>query len=682
MNLLCLDIALAAGLQPNKKVGAEHLFHCPRHHDEHPSLNINPTKNAFFCGPCSAGGTAWNLAAFLAHLNPDDKPAVAEYLRGKGLLTDNGSDKKPVAIYTYTDAAGKVLYEKVRYEPKTFRLRRSDGNGGYIYTLKGIEPVLYNLPATMEAKSILFVEGEKDCETAKSHGIVATTSGGVNSWRPEFAKRFKGKRVAIIADSDDPGRDHARKVAAALIGVAEWVKVLDLNMYGAKDLTQYLAYNTELRSKASLLHLIKIESKVTAEKVAGWTAPKDQQVQTAEPVGTLLADVKLEKVEWLWRNRIPLGKITILDGDPGLGKSLLTLEIAARLSRNQPLHGESSAVDGGTVLLSAEDGLGDTIRPRLEAAGADLERIVALKYTPDKEGEKTVSNIPVDIPTIIEAIERVKAKLVIVDVLMAYLPSQTNTYRDQDVRLALAPLAEMAGRHGVTVICVRHLTKAPGGNPIYRGGGSIGIIGGARAGLLVAKDPDNSEMMVLAQTKSNLGPPMPSLTYQIETTSNGIPRIVWIGESQQTAASLLAASAGDEEERGALADAKDFLEQELCDGPRKVKELERLAENSGINTRTLRRAREAIVTPQKMGVGKDGYWAWKLKNPKDDHIHEYGHLKENGGFDGDLTTSQSGSYPKMTKDDQSKDDQCHLVTFDELENPPSDPPEIEPWEET
>ena len=378
-----------------------------------------------------------------------------------------------------------------------------------------------------------------------------------------------------------------------------------------------------------------------------------------EVPGVLLSEVKPERVEWLWKNRIPLGKITMLDGDPDLGKSLLTLEISARLSRKQPLPGEGPAVDGGVVILSAEDGLGDTIRPRLEAAGADLDRIVALKYTPEREGEQTVSSIPVDIPVIQAAIERVKAKLVVVDVLMAYLASNTNSFRDQDVRLALAPLSEMAGRAGVAIILIRHLTKAPGGNPLYRGGGSIGIIGGARAGLLVAKDPDNSEVMVLAQMKKNLGPRMPSLTYRIETTSDEIPRIAWMGESQQTAGSLLAATAGDDEERGALVEAKEFLREELGDGPRPAQDVFRDGRRDGFSDKTIKRAKAAFgIESCREGFGPGSKILWNL--PIEGHIHMLAPYRE------------QESLPSWDAEAESQ----------EPENSPSEAPEVEPvWEE-
>lgn len=308
-----------------------------------------------------------------------------------------------------------------------------------------------------------------------------------------------------------------------------------------------------------------------------------------------------------------------------------------------------TTISGGVVILSAENGLGDTIRPRLEAAGADLGRIVALRYTSEREGEKTVCNIPGDIPTIQAAIERVGAKLVIVDVLMAYLPSQTNTYRDQDVRLALAPFAEMAARTGVAVICIRHLTKAPGANPMYRGGGSIGIIGGARAGLLVAKDPEDPSLIVLAQTKSNLGPAMPSLAYRIEANSNGVPRIAWKGESGHTAVSLLAATVGQDDDSGARIEAKNFLLEELANGPRKQSELIGTARKAGISDATLRRAKRlAGVKSHRVsqGTAGGGYWVWELQ---DAHIQRRSMLQENGGSEDGLTPVRSIDSCKVLK---------------------------------
>jgi len=328
-------------------------------------------------------------------------------------------------------------------------------------------------------------------------------------------------------------------------------------------------------------------------------------------VGTLLSEVRPERVEWLWKYRIPLGRITMLDGDPGNGKSLLSLEIAARLSNGLPLPGDESKLRGGAVILTAEDGLADTVVPRLIAAGADRSRFVAIKYCPDRAGEATVSQIPRDLPVIETAIKQVDARIVIVDVLFAYLAETTNANRDQHVRLALAPLAELAARTKTAVLCLRHLNKSQLGNPLYRGGGSIGIIGAARAGLLVGRHPDSPETYILAATKQNLGPPMPSLTYRIEANKDEVPRIHWTGESEHTAATLLALPM-DGDEQGSLDGAMDFLREELAEGPRKQTDLLRSARQGGTTNATLKRAKRKLgIKSVKVG-GRDGYWTWEL----------------------------------------------------------------------
>jgi hypothetical protein len=213
-----------------------------------------------------------------------------------------------------------------------------------------------------------------------------------------------------------------------------------------------------------------------------------------------------------------------------------------------------------------------------------------------------------------DAIDRVKAKVVIVNVLIAYLPSQTNTYRDQDVRLALAPLAQMADRKAWRCICIQHLKKMPGANPLYRGGGSIRIIGGARAGLLVERDPDNENLCVFAQTQNNLATFMPSLSFKIEENGAGAPFTAWKGESPQTAVLLLAATGKDREEGGAVAEAIDFLRGELKDGKRSQRELLRAARDNGISGMSLRRLNLRWASNQrKTDFIPDGIGSFRAK---------------------------------------------------------------------
>jgi RecA-family ATPase len=162
--------------------------------------------------------------------------------------------------------------------------------------------------------------------------------------------------------------------------------------------------------------------------------------------GTLLSEVEPEQVEWLWPGRLPLGKLAVLDGDPGLGKSVVTLDVAARLSVGLELPDGQPCEPAGVVLLSAEDGLRDTIRPRLDAAGADSERIFALSTVVEAKGGERMISLTKDLTVIERAIERVEAGLVVVDPLTAFLSEKTDSHKDQDVRRALAPLAALAER--------------------------------------------------------------------------------------------------------------------------------------------------------------------------------------------------------------------------------------------
>jgi AAA domain-containing protein/bifunctional DNA primase/polymerase-like protein len=360
------------------------------------------------------------------------------------------------------------------------------------------------------------------------------------------------------------------------------------------------------------------------------TGDQSRDVIACWPVDHLLSiplwQVPEARIQWLWPGRIPLGTLTLLDGDPGLGKSLLTLDLIARVTTGQPMPDGAAGVDGGAVLLSAEDDLAATVRPRLRAACADLRRILAVQTVKTLDAETGRKHersfaLPDDIHLLDEAMAQVDAKLLVIDPLMAYLDPRINSWRDQDVRTALAPLARLAERTGAAVVILRHLTKGGGTNAIYRGGGSIGIIGAARSGLLVAKSPDDPEHeRIITGTKSNLGPPLSSLRYRIAAGDDEMPRIEWLGESEYTAARLLS----QEADGSSIEAAVDLLRDAVADGERPWTELEREANAAGISSSTLVRARKRLHLRKRFdGFGKMGRWMWSLPPVAD----------ENGGQD-------------------------------------------------
>jgi hypothetical protein len=335
-----------------------------------------------------------------------------------------------------------------------------------------------------------------------------------------------------------------------------------------------------------------------------------------------MSDVEPERVEWLWAGRIPLGKLTILEGDPGTGKSTLTIDLIARLTRGEaPPGGGDVRKAAGAVLWTAEDGLADTVQPRLVAAGARLDR-VGTRVTAEIEAYQPVPVTIEELEALAWDVKRVDAKLVVIDPLVAYLPVDAHIYNDSHVRQALTPLARFADQLGVAVVLVRHLHKRATGNPIYAGGGSIGFTGAARSVLLCAKDPDDpaGERRVLARTKGNLAREVPSLAFRLKD-AGGTCALQWGGESAHTAESLLREP--DQRRGNALGEAQEAWRAILADGSLTAKQaLSQLAE-LGISGMTARRAREQLgIKPRK--VGKTGPWVVELP-PEDAQTPEGAH---------------------------------------------------------
>jgi hypothetical protein len=328
-----------------------------------------------------------------------------------------------------------------------------------------------------------------------------------------------------------------------------------------------------------------------------------------------LADVRPEPIVWLWHGWLARGKVHVLDGDPNVGKSTLTVAIAAALSTGPA----SRFPDGARVeqpatslISSAEDGLADTLRPRLDAAGGDPCRVFAFRL------DAPLDALPAGLDVLEREILGRGADFVVIDPLMAHLESSVNSHRDQDVRIVLRELAAIAGRTRSAILLVRHLNKGSGSSPIYRGGGSIGIIGAARIGMLAAPDPEGAGF-VLASSKNNLAAPPPSLAYKIVGVENGASRVEWAGVSRCSAAALLAVQGETDDGRSALGDAREFLSEILAERELPAKEVFSRGRAEGYAPITLRRAAKDLgVLKRKLGMG--GGWAWSLEPECDQEI--------------------------------------------------------------
>lgn len=312
-----------------------------------------------------------------------------------------------------------------------------------------------------------------------------------------------------------------------------------------------------------------------------------------------LSGVEPKKVKWLMRPLIPYGMVTIMEGDPGVGKSYLAMHIAVQVSIGGSLPMNEKVRRGRVLYMSAEDDPAYTIRPRIDAMGGDVERIryMANYLTLDDEGiKKLMAEVRENPPA-----------LIIIDPLYAYVPSGQDMYRPNVIRSLLSQLSEVGQYADTAMLIIRHLTKSKRDKAIYQGAGSIDVIGAARSAFLVAKHPDDDTIKVVAHVKHNLSEKGPSWEYRLlEKEGASLPIVDWIGPSDLTAEDLLNASDGDR--ASALDEAIDFLREVLKDGPEPAEFVQREAGSKSISARTLDRAKEKVKVITKK-PGKKWYWS-------------------------------------------------------------------------
>ncbi|MBX3276435.1 MAG: AAA family ATPase [Acidobacteria bacterium] len=328
-------------------------------------------------------------------------------------------------------------------------------------------------------------------------------------------------------------------------------------------------------------------------------------VESSEPSLNIrcLKDVRPERIEWLWYPYIPLAKVTMLDGDPSAGKGWLSCAIATGVAAGRGLYGTEPTTPGNVLMLAAEDGLSDTLRPRLDSMNADISRIFAFgePFTLDARGVMQLA----------EAIATYEPRLVTIDPLFCFVGSKVDIHRANEARPVMAELTRLAEQFRCAILVVRHLNKGGNQKAIYRGLGSIDYVAAVRSALVAGADPDDKGRRAIVHTKSNLAPLGSAVGYTI--TNDG--RFLWTGESNLTAERILSIGDGNESTGGARLEAEDFLRSLLADGPIAAKEAQREAREAGISGATLRRAKESIgVRSVKHGgeFGGPREWLWEL----------------------------------------------------------------------
>ncbi len=342
------------------------------------------------------------------------------------------------------------------------------------------------------------------------------------------------------------------------------------------------------------------------------------------PIGRWASEVKPEDIDWLWPLYVARGVVTIIEGDPTVGKTPALIDLASRITRGREWPDGSPGVSGSVVILNAEDGEGVLTRPRLDAAGADVSRVLVFDGWLGEGDDKRFMSLPNDMKLIEDTMKQTRAALLVVDTLNAFLAnSGIDVKSDTDVRRVLMEFKRLAERYNIAVLIVRHLTKdSKNTNPLYRGAGSIAFLAASRAVLLVGFDPTDEEpnpdhrRRVMAPSRC-LSERAPSLAFNtVQRTGDKQPHVEWDGTTDLTAQDLLTPV---EKPRGrpgdARARARDFLLRYLKDGPRAHADVIDAAAAEGIKESTLDRAKnEAGVVSYKDKTSFDGGWVWTLQS--------------------------------------------------------------------
>jgi hypothetical protein len=320
-----------------------------------------------------------------------------------------------------------------------------------------------------------------------------------------------------------------------------------------------------------------------------------------------LSSIPDEEVRWLWEPYVPLNKLTLVEGDPEAGKTYILLALSAAVTRGfhlpdqhgkvQPAHGTC----GNVLYITAEDGLGDTIKKRARLCKADLDRIFVVPS--DSMFHEAMQPFSLARPHLLSAaIEERQASLVILDPLTAFLGAEVDMHRANEVRPLMTILGGLATKHACAMVAIRHWTKAVGGKAAYRGQGNIDFRAAARSVLAIGESPEDERQRIMAQSKSSNNARGVSMVFEISDLG-----LTWAGTSLMTADELSAAQ--PQRHKKQRKDAMEWLKDALKSGPQSVSMLRAAAEALNIAPRTLDRAKEALhVLSTKEGTT----WYWRL----------------------------------------------------------------------
>ena len=511
------------------------------------------------------------IIKYLAEERKLPKELVEEFI-ASGLIYEDA--KHHNVVFIGKDINGIPRYAHCRGISDKFRMDviGSDKSYGFCYRGKGTELYVFEAPIDMLSHIALYPAGWRE----RSY----LSLGGVST---KALERFLSERkdidsIFVATDNDEAGNNAAEKLAELIPQEISVYRFLP----NAKD------WNEELINERNGL---PTDDYVTI----GVRKPKE--IPKSVPM-ICMNDVEQTEVDWLWYPYIPFGKLTIVQGNPGEGKTFFAMQLAAACTNQKFLPDMEPFEPFNMIFQTAEDGLGDTVKPRLLSSGADLQRVLVID---DTENPLTLADDRIE-----KAIRENNARLMVIDPLQAFLGANVDMNRANEVRPVFRKLADIAQSTGCAIVMIGHLNKASGTQSTYRGLGSIDIAAVVRSILFVGKVKDDPTTRVIVHEKSSLAPLGQALAYSLGDQKG----FRWIGAYDISAEDLLAGGEGTRTELK-QEQAVKLIYEFLSDGREaSVAEINKEAIERGISERTVRMVRNSMKEKlESERLGKD-WWIW------------------------------------------------------------------------
>lgn len=459
-------------------------------------------------------------------------------------------------VFVGRDADGHPRYASSRGIHEKFRQDAAGAEKAFGFAHRGTDKQLLVFEAPIDLLSFI----ELFPKNWQQHSYLSLGGVSGKALRQFLSERSDVERVFLCLDADKAGEDACKRLAGLLPDTVSVTRIQPC----MKDWNDVLVHRAEIPNRNYFKSIVlKEPSKPETVKIIR------------------MSDVELTPVEWLWKPYLPFGKLSVLQGNPGEGKTYFAMHLAAACTNGKLLPNMERIEPFNVIYQTAEDGLGDTVKPRLIEAGADLDRVLVID---DSEVQLTLSDERIE-----KAIIENNARLVIIDPIQAYLGADVDMNRANEVRPIFMRLGQVAQRTGCAILLIGHLNKAAGMQSLQRGLGSIDIAAAVRSVMFIGKLKHDPTMRILTHEKSSLAPPGASLAFSLGDEGG----FRWVGEYDITADEMLSGIEPQRETK--TQQAKDLICTLLAGGKQVLSEdIDKAALERGIPGRTVRDAKREL----------------------------------------------------------------------------------------